>query len=145
MRHVALPCLLLCLTMVSCTKYEEFSCTTPAIVLQQQGYTAAEWDTVITTVHLKNGSTVADTFITTATTNELFIETNNAEVTYYTIFLPSVQRSYTLRDIIINERTQTRAVGTRSICFNSISFYVDDQLYDYPGAVSDKVYATIMP
>ncbi|MBW7913083.1 MAG: hypothetical protein H3C54_05135, partial [Taibaiella sp.] len=92
-----------CLLAIACNKPEmaSYSCKVPAIVLQQEGFSASEWDTIITTVYEPDFQYLiaSDTFITTDITNELLVTPDIHSPKDFSVFLPSVNRVFLIYDI----------------------------------------------
>jgi hypothetical protein len=122
-----------------------YSCKVPAIVLQQEGFTATEWDTIITTVYEPDFlyPIASDTFITTDITNELLITPDIHSPKDFSIFLPSVNRVIIVNDIGFITRYEHAPEGQRPDCYHDISFNLDDRLVSGLDASTGRVYVQI--
>lgn len=100
-----------------------YSCKVPAIVLQQEGFTATEWDTIITTVYEPDFlyPIASDTFITTDITNELLITPDIHSPKDFSIFLPSVNRVFLIYDIGFFTHYQQAPEGQQPDCYHDVS------------------------
>lgn len=129
-----IPLFALPLFIVSCQKTTTYQCTTPAIVLQQEGFTASEWDTVITTVYTSGfrPPMVADTFVAKSLTDELLIKPDGFQRDY-AIYLPSVNKLYRVYGILVFENTQERTKkGDYSECYDRVSLSLENERIDIP-------------
>lgn len=131
--------------ITSCRRTIVVTCTAPQIVLQQQGYTPSEWDTIITRVYDTGYQLpmVADTFVANNVTNELLISPDMAKPKDFLIFLPSVNRTYRLYDIKITPRTVTITKGEQTTCYDDISFTLDSTVVSGLSVATGKVYAQL--
>lgn len=146
--RILLCTLLVIFIIPSCRKPPEIvtcQCTTPGIVLQQQGFDATEWDTIITIVYEPDSPyrVASDTFITTDITNELLITPDIDSPKDFVIFLPSVKRVFTVTDIRIIARYEQAPKGRRPTCYNDISFNLDNQLISGLDTSTGRVYAQL--
>lgn len=144
-----LLCTLLVIFIISgCSKPPEivtYRCSTPEIVLQQQGFDATEWDTIITTVYEPDFlyPIASDTFITTDITNELLIAPDLHSPKDFSIFLPAINRVFLVHDISFLTRYEQAPKGRRPECYHDISFNLDDQLISGLDASTGRVYAQL--
>ncbi len=139
--------LFISLLAIACNKPQSvpYSCKVPAIVLQQEGFTATEWDTIITTVYEPDFlyPIASDTFITTDITNELLITPDIHSPKDFSIFLPSVNRVIIVNDIGFITRYEYAPEGQRPDCYHDISFNLDDRLVSGLDASTGRVYVQI--
>lgn len=129
-----IPLFAIVLLITACQKTVTVQCTTPAIVLQPEGFSASEWDTVITTVYSSGfrPPMVADTFIAKNLTDELLIK---PEGFYrdYAIYLPSTNSLYRVYGILVFENTvERRKKGEYSECYDRVSLSLDNERIDIP-------------
>ena len=122
-----------------------YSCKVPAIVLQQEGFTATEWDTIITTVYEPDFQypIASDTFISTDITNELLVTPDIHSPKDFSIYLPSVNRVFLLNDIIFLTRYEQAPEGQRPDCYHEISFNLDDKQVSGLDVSTGRVYAQL--
>lgn len=119
-----------------------YSCKVPAIVLQQEGFAVTEWNTIITTVYepMFQQPSVSDTFIATDITNELYITPDINNPKDYAIFLPSVNRTFLIYDIIFLTRYQQAPEGQRPDCYHDVSLTLDSKGINNLQTTTGRVY-----
>lgn len=122
-----------------------YSCKVPAIVLQQEGFTATEWDTIITAVYepLFQQPSVSDTFIATDITNELYITPDINNPKDYAIFLPSVNRTFRVYDIGFFTNYQQAPEGQQPDCYHDISLTLDSNRINNLETTTGRVYVQL--
>lgn len=134
--------------VTGCSKRPEmrtYSCRTPQIVLQQQGFDQAEWDTIITTVYEPGFlyPIASDTFVTTDITNELLITPDINSPKDFAIFLPSVNKIFLVHDISFINRYQNAPEGQKADCYHDINFSIGDELVTGLNTATGHVYARL--
>lgn len=118
--------------LTSCRKKYTYTCTEPQLVLQQQGYSPAEWDTIIIRYFEKGYTqlTDADTFVADSTNEVLLLDPGN-DTKDLEIHLPSVNRSYRLYDITVTPVTYEDDQYSAVECYSDISYMLDGQFFSH--------------
>ena len=119
-----------------------YSCKVPAIVLQQEGFTATEWDTIITTVYEPDFQypIASDTFITTDITNELLVTPDIHSPKDFSIYLPSVNRVFLIYDIGFFTHYQQAPEGQQPDCYHDVSLTMNSEGFYNLKTTTGKVY-----
>lgn len=122
-----------------------YSCKTPQILLYQEGYSAAEWDTIITQVYEPGYQlpVLTDTFVAADIANQLLISPVANEPKDFLIILPSVDTTYRLHDIKIATRSNIATTGQQPDCYHGISFILDGKPMTDLIVSDGKVYASL--
>lgn len=125
--------LFLLLLLTACRKSQTYICSTPQILLQPEGFTEAEWDTVITRVYNPDFKEpyIADTFLATALDDVLLITPYTDDEKDFEVFLPSINKSYRLYDIVITPRTEQGGKNDEPECYHDINMMLDGTVYTF--------------
>lgn len=137
--------IILLLSTTACRRTYTHICSTPNIILQQNGYDATEWDTIITRVINVEFQEIeaVDTFIATDVTNELLITPDFERKLAFEVSLPSVNKTHYIHGIEIIPKTEEVKKGLELECYHDIYFEIDNQPISGLSTANGRVYAQL--
>lgn len=109
----------------------------PQIVLQQEGYTETEWDTVVTRVYEPGFKepVITDTFVAKKPDDVILITPEQNNLKDFEVHIPAVNATHRLYDIDIEVATaEVSGENSTALCYHSISYLLDGEQHSFTNA-----------